>query len=98
MERSGRLRSASGRDLEGVLGSAFHSMMVLITGCWRQVRCRRLACAGGNSMLRMAFAGMVLVGALLVPRVGLAQISCSREGLQRAADLYVAAQSRGDTS
>jgi hypothetical protein len=41
---------------------------------------------------------MVLSGALLVPAVGSAQISCARGGLQRAVDLYVAAQTKGDTS
>ena len=29
---------------------------------------------------------------------GYAQISCSRQGLQRAVDLYIAAQTKGDTS
>jgi len=41
---------------------------------------------------------MVLAAALLAPAVGFAQISCSREGLQRAVDLYIAAQTKGDTS
>ena len=49
-------------------------------------------------MKRIALIGVVLTGALLAPTAGFAQISCSREGLQRAADLYIAAQSRGDTS
>jgi hypothetical protein len=40
----------------------------------------------------------VLTGALLVPTAGFAQISCSREGLQRAVDLYITAQTKGDTS
>jgi hypothetical protein len=40
----------------------------------------------------------VLAGALLAPSAGYAQISCSREGLQRAVDLYIAAQTKGDTS
>jgi hypothetical protein len=40
----------------------------------------------------------VLTGALLAPTAGFAQISCSREGLQRAVDLYIAAQTKGDTS
>jgi len=43
----------------------------------------------------MAF---VLTGAVSVPATSHAQLSCSREGLQRAADLYIAAQSTGDTS
>jgi hypothetical protein len=38
------------------------------------------------------------MSAVVAPSIGLAQVSCSREGLQRAADLYVAAQTKGDTS
>src|SRR4051812_26764637 len=41
---------------------------------------------------------VVLAGALLVATPGFGQISCTREGLPRAADLYIAAQTRGDTS
>ncbi len=41
---------------------------------------------------------IVLVIALLAPAAGFAQISCSREGLQSAVDLYIAAQTKGDTS
>ena len=41
---------------------------------------------------------IVLTGAMLAPKAGFAQISCSREGLQRAVDLYIAAQTKGDTS
>jgi len=49
-------------------------------------------------MTRIAFAGIVLAAALLVPATGFAQISCTREGLQRSVDLYIAAQTKGDTS
>jgi hypothetical protein len=35
---------------------------------------------------------------VFAPTAGFAQISCSREGLQRAVDLYIAAQTKGDTS
>jgi hypothetical protein len=49
-------------------------------------------------MIRIALTWVVLVGALLVPTAGFAQISCTREGLQRAVDLYISAQTRGDTS
>jgi hypothetical protein len=42
----------------------------------------------------MVFAAVLL----LIPSPSAAQISCSREGLQRAIDLYVAAQTKGDTS
>ena len=41
---------------------------------------------------------IVLTGALLAPTAGFAQISCTREGLQSAVDLYIDAQTRGDTS
>src|SRR5438876_1681639 len=49
-------------------------------------------------MKRITLMWIVLTGALLVPTAGFAQISCSREGLQRAVDLYIAAQTKGDTS
>jgi hypothetical protein len=41
---------------------------------------------------------MALAGALATPSAGFAQVSCTREGLQRAVDLYLAAQTSGDTS
>ena len=44
------------------------------------------------------FIWIVLTVALLAPTGGFAQISCSQEGLQRAVDLYIAAQTKGDTS
>src|SRR5688572_13522791 len=49
-------------------------------------------------MKRTVLTSIVLTGALLAPTTGFAQVSCSREGLQRAVDLYVAAQTKGDTS
>ncbi len=49
-------------------------------------------------MSRLALIGLLLAGALLAPTSGFAQVSCSRDGLQRAVDLYVAAQTKGDTS
>ena len=49
-------------------------------------------------MKRIALMLMVFAGALLAPTTGFAQVSCSREGLQRAVDLYIAAQTKGDTS
>src|SRR5213594_3174314 len=49
-------------------------------------------------MKRITLIWIVLIGALLMPTAGFAQISCSREGLQRAVDLYIAAQTKGDTS
>ena len=41
---------------------------------------------------------IVLIAALLAPTAGFAQISCTREGLQSAVDLYIDAQTKGDTS
>ena len=49
-------------------------------------------------MTRITLVPAALTVALLVPTAGFAQISCTREGLQRAVDLYIAAQTRGDTS
>jgi hypothetical protein len=49
-------------------------------------------------MKRITLMWIVLTGMLLAPAAGFAQISCSREGLQRAVDLYIAAQTKGDTS
>jgi hypothetical protein len=49
-------------------------------------------------MKRITLMWIVLSGALLAPAAAFAQISCSREGLQRAVDLYIAAQAKGDTS
>jgi len=47
---------------------------------------------------RFTFSWIVLSGALLAPAVGFAQISCVRGGLQNAVDLYIEAQTKGDTS
>jgi hypothetical protein len=41
---------------------------------------------------------LLLLGAALLSPATYAQISCTREGLKAAADLYVAAQAKGDTS
>lgn len=41
---------------------------------------------------------MMFAAALLVSAPGYAQISCTREGLKAAADLYIAAQTKGDIS
>src|SRR5262245_4288600 len=49
-------------------------------------------------MKRITLVWIVVAGALLTPTAGFAQISCSRDGLQRAVDLYIAAQTTGDTS
>lgn len=49
-------------------------------------------------MRRTTLVWIVLSGALLGPAIGSAQISCARGGLQRAVDLYIAAQTDGDLS
>ena len=49
-------------------------------------------------MKRITLMWIVITGALLAPTPGFAQISCSRDVLQRAVDLYIAAQTKGDTS
>src|SRR5881409_3604446 len=49
-------------------------------------------------MKRIALMFAALTGALAVPTSGFAQVFCAREGLQRAVDLYIAAQTKGDTS
>jgi hypothetical protein len=49
-------------------------------------------------MRRLGLVAFVLTAPLFAPTTGFAQISCSREGLQRAVDQYVAAQTKGDTS
>src|SRR4051812_44218366 len=49
-------------------------------------------------MKLIALIGTVLTGALLAPTAVFAQRPCSREALQHAVDLYVAAQTRGDAS
>src|ERR1700684_2794664 len=43
------------------------------------------------------FRWTAFAAALLAPVVSCSQVSCTREGLQAAADLYVAAQAKGDT-
>ncbi len=48
-------------------------------------------------MKRLVFA-VVAAAALATPATAFAQVSCSREGLQRAVDLYLAAQTKGDAS
>jgi hypothetical protein len=46
-------------------------------------------------MKRLVLMSMVLTGGLLAPATGFAQVSCTRDGLQRAVDLYIAAQTKG---
>jgi hypothetical protein len=48
-------------------------------------------------MTRMALY-VALAGALLTPVLSHAEVSCTRGGLQQAVDLYIAAQTKGDTS
>jgi len=47
-------------------------------------------------MNRLILKWMALAGVLLAPAGSYAQVSCTREGLQAATDLYIAAQTRGD--
>jgi hypothetical protein len=50
-------------------------------------------------MTRFTCFSMALCGALLVPAIGAAEeISCVRGGLERAVELYVEAQTKGDTA
>src|SRR5580658_6535096 len=49
-------------------------------------------------MNRFNFKWTALAAALLAPGLGYSQVSCTREGLQAAADFYVAAQAKGDTN
>jgi hypothetical protein len=48
-------------------------------------------------MNRFTFRWTAFVAALLAPGLSYSQVSCTREGLQAAADLYIAAQAKGDT-
>ena len=47
-------------------------------------------------MNRFAFKWMTVVGTLLAPALCYPQVSCTREGLKAATDLYIAAQTKGD--
>lgn len=49
-------------------------------------------------MKRYFFPCLALAGVLLAPAGSYAQISCTREGLQAATDLYAAAQTKGEIS
>src|SRR5687768_8085307 len=71
-------------------------IVIFMTGCLRC--CPSISRVREESMKRLALMSIVLTGTLLVPTTGFAQISCARDGLQRAVDLYIAAQTKGDTS
>ena len=49
-------------------------------------------------MTRTVLRWMVVSGILLAPEASFAEISCSRDGLKAATDLYIAAQTKGDVS
>lgn len=49
-------------------------------------------------MNRFTFTCIAFAATLLAPALSNAEISCTREGLQAAADLYIAAQTKGDTA
>src|ERR1700736_4972895 len=53
---------------------------------------------GRGFMNRVVFRWIVFSGALLAPATGFAQVSCTRNGLQAATDLYIEAQGKGDPS
>jgi len=46
----------------------------------------------------MKLASLALLAALLTPGFSVAGVSCTRDGLQQAVDLYLAAQAKGDIS
>jgi hypothetical protein len=48
--------------------------------------------------VKLKYVCVVLFGVALLPALGHAEVSCTRGGLQQAADLYIAAQTRGDLS
>jgi hypothetical protein len=49
-------------------------------------------------MSRTAYKWILIVAGLLTPAASFAQVACTRDGLQAATDLYLAAQSKGDPS
>lgn len=49
-------------------------------------------------MNRIVLKWMVFSGAVIAPAMGFAQVACTRPGLEAATDLYLAAQTKGDTS
>jgi hypothetical protein len=49
-------------------------------------------------MIRTICKWIVLSAVLLAPAASFAQVACTRDGLQAATDLYIAAQSKGDPS
>lgn len=49
-------------------------------------------------MNRLNFKWIAAAAALLAPAISHAEISCTRDGLKAATDLYIAAQTKGDTS
>jgi hypothetical protein len=48
-------------------------------------------------MIRLTHTSLALAAALLIPAITHAEISCTRDGLREAVDLYIAAQTSGDT-
>src|SRR5579862_8233422 len=53
---------------------------------------------GGISMKRTSWKWIALAAVLLAPAASFAQISCTRDGLQAATNLYLDAQTKGDPS
>jgi hypothetical protein len=48
--------------------------------------------------MHRVFEWIALSGAILAPMTGFAEVACTRDGLQAATDLYLAAQAKGDLS
>ncbi|HEY8509145.1 MAG TPA: hypothetical protein VIL32_12350 [Steroidobacteraceae bacterium] len=48
--------------------------------------------------MKLAYVCVAVCGALLMPALGKAEVSCTRGGLKHATDLYITAQSKGDLS
>lgn len=48
--------------------------------------------------MKVGYLSIALCGALLVPALAQAEISCTRGGLKEATELYIAAQTKGDLS
>ena len=49
-------------------------------------------------MIRILCKWIVLAAVVLAPAASFAQVACTRDGLQAATNLYLEAQTKGDTS
>jgi len=64
----------------------------------RESRSKTINEMGGLPMIRIICKWIVLSAALLAPAATLAQVACTRDGLQAATNLYLDAQTKGDPS